>query len=73
MSGATYFTTLGLASGYWQVEVEGTDKGNAAFSTSEGYFVINVMSFGLTMHLSLSRSSWSVSCRFGLRGMLDLP
>ena len=41
-------TTLDLASGYWQVEVEATDKGKTAFSTLEGHFECNVMLFSLT-------------------------
>ena len=47
LSGSQYFTTLDLASGNWQVEVEG-DKEKTAFSTREGHFEFNVMPFGLT-------------------------
>ncbi|KAL5473290.1 hypothetical protein EMCRGX_G027757 [Ephydatia muelleri] len=42
------FTTLDLASGYWQVEIEEGDKEKTAFSTEKGHFEFNVMPFGLT-------------------------
>ena len=48
LSGAAYFTTLDLASGYWQVEVEEQDKEKTAFSTPQGHFEFNMMPFGLT-------------------------
>ena len=48
LGGATYFTTLDLASGYWQVEVDEQDKEKTAFSTLKGHFEFNVMPFGLT-------------------------
>ena len=34
LSGSTLFTTLDLASGYWQVELEEADKEKTAFSTA---------------------------------------
>ena len=48
LAGSSLFTTLDLASGYWQVEVEPSDKEKTAFSTSKGHFEFNVMPFGLT-------------------------
>ena len=48
LAGATYFTTLDLASGYWQVKVEEQDKEKTAFSTPKGHFEFNVIWFGLT-------------------------
>ena len=48
LTGSTYFITLDLASGYWQVEIEEQDKEKTAFSTLKGHFEFNVMPFGLT-------------------------
>ena len=41
LAGSTLFTTLDLALGYWQVEVEHQDK-KTAFSTSTGHYEFNV-------------------------------
>jgi len=53
LAGTTLFTTLDLASGYWQVEVDSCDKEKTAFSTSRDHFKFNVMPFGHTNAFSI--------------------
>lgn len=47
LANATLFSTLDLASGYWQVEVDPQDRPKTAFATRQGLFEFNVLSFGL--------------------------
>lgn len=47
LQGARYFTTLDLASGYWQVAIDEKDKEKTAFSCSSGLYEFNVVPFGL--------------------------
>ena len=47
LSGATWFSTLDLKSGCWQVEVHPSDREKTAFSTEKGLWQFKVMPFGL--------------------------
>ena len=47
LNGAQWFTTLDLASGYWQIKVREEDREKTAFITKFGTFEFKVMPFGL--------------------------
>jgi hypothetical protein len=48
MKGMKYYTSMDLASGYWQVEIQEEDKEKTAFICAMGLFEFNVMPFGLS-------------------------
>ena len=48
LSGARYFSTLDLASGYWQVPVNEEDIGKTAFTFGSNHHEFTVIPFGLT-------------------------
>ena len=47
LAGKKMFTTLDMASGYWQIEIDEKDKEKTAFICSAGLYEYNVMPFGL--------------------------
>lgn len=47
LANAKWFSTLDLASGYWQVQMHPDDRCKTAFLTKRGLFEFNVLSFGL--------------------------
>ena len=47
LAGSCWFSTLDLASGYWQTEVHPDDREKTAFTTGTGLYEFNVLPFGL--------------------------
>ena len=45
--GAEWFSSIDLASGYWQIEIDKRDRKKTAFTCYLGLYEFNVMPFGL--------------------------
>ena len=48
LSGNTYFSSVDLNAGYWQIPMNEDDKDKTSFITDAGLFRFNVLAFGLT-------------------------
>lgn len=46
LAGAKFFSTLDMASGYWQGDLADEDKGKTAFITEKGLHHFRAMQFG---------------------------
>ena len=47
LGGSSWFSILGMASGYWQVSMDPEDAEKTAFVTEDGLFEFKVLAFGL--------------------------
>ena len=68
LSGAKMFSTLDLASGYWQVEFDPDNPEKTAFVTHQGLYEFNVMSVQYTKHFLTVNG-----VRFNRTSMFDMP
>ena len=48
LAGSQFFSTLDLANGYWQIEVDPADREKTVFTTTQGLLEFKVMPFGLS-------------------------
>ena len=52
LASSSWFSTLDLIGGYWQVEMSPEHREKTGFGTTEGLFEFNVMPFGFLQYSS---------------------
>lgn len=69
LQGSTYFSSLDMQSGFWQIKVDPKDRAKTAFVTPDGLFQFKVLPFGLinsprtfqrTMDVLLAGLKWYI-------------
>ena len=59
--GATFFTTLDLFSGFWQIEIDENDRHKTAFSCEFGHYQYIKMPLARTKHISKRHGNYTVT------------
>ncbi|GFX74679.1 retrovirus-related Pol polyprotein from transposon 17.6 [Trichonephila clavipes] len=71
LAGNTWFLTLDLKNGHWQVEIHPDDKEKAAFTMGRGLWQFKVMPFGLcNAHATFERLMETVIGRLSYKACL---
>jgi hypothetical protein len=70
LGGAKYFSTLDLASSFWQIRMEPESREKTVFTTPQGLYKFLMMPFGLTNASAVCSASYLVSTHQTARSLL---